>query len=146
MGKITGATKPNGEMVFQSDEIDKVVLDHFREVFEAKSVPVDEADDQEINAVINEIDQMLDKEQSYTDPHKFEDEMTSPYTYSELEEILLKLPTNKSSGYDNIPNEFLKNAGPVFRQYLLVFLNRILEDGVIPAEMNKGKCVLIHKV
>ena len=56
MGKITGATKPNGEMVFQSDEIDKVVLDHFREVFEAKSVPVDEADDQEINAVINEID------------------------------------------------------------------------------------------
>ena len=133
-------------MVFQSDEIDQVVLDHFSKVFEAKSFIVDEADDQEVNEAINEIDQMLQKDQSSIDPCKYEDEMTTPYTYSELEEILSNLPNRKSSGYDNIPNEFLKNAGPVFRQYLLTFLNRILEDGVVPSEMNKGKCVLIHKV
>ena len=45
-----------------------------------------------------------------------------------------------------IPNELLKNGSYNFKQFLLVFLNRILEDGSVPEALNKGKCMLIFKV
>ena len=63
-----------------------------------------------------------------------------------MDEILHDLPNNKASGYDRIPNELLKNSGSKFRMYLLTFLNRILEEGAIPEQLNIGKCMLVHKV
>ena len=72
--------------------------------------------------------------------------MCAPYSHDELDRILLDLPKNKSSGYDRIPNELLRNCGVKFRQYLITFLNRIMEDGIVPEDLNKGKCILIHKV
>jgi hypothetical protein len=45
-----------------------------------------------------------------------------------------------------IPNELLKNSSYNFKQFLLVFLNKILEDGSVPEALNKGKCMLIFKV
>ena len=48
--------------------------------------------------------------------------------------------------YYRIPNELLKNGSYNFKQFLLVFLNRILEDGSVPEALNKGKCMLIFKV
>jgi hypothetical protein len=45
-----------------------------------------------------------------------------------------------------IPNELLKNCSYNFKQFLLVFLNRILEDGAVPEALNIGKCMLIFKV
>ena len=45
-----------------------------------------------------------------------------------------------------IPNELLKNGSYNFKQFLLVFLNRILEDGAVPEALNIGKCMLIFKV
>ena len=40
----------------------------------------------------------------------------------------------------------LKNSSFGFMQYLLVFLNKILADGVVPQALNLGKCMLIYKV
>ena len=45
-----------------------------------------------------------------------------------------------------IPNKLLKNCSYNFKQFLLVFLNRILEDGAVPEALNIGKCMLIFKV
>ena len=72
--------------------------------------------------------------------------MCAPYTFVELNDILGQLPSNKASGYDSIPNELLKNCSTRFKHYLLIFLNKILEDGIVPQNLNSGKCMLIHKV
>ena len=45
-----------------------------------------------------------------------------------------------------IPNELLKNGSPKFKEYLLVFLNQVLKDGVVPESLNVGKCMLVFKV
>jgi hypothetical protein len=45
-----------------------------------------------------------------------------------------------------IPNELLKNGSYNFKQFLLVFLNRIHDDGAVPEALNVGKCMLIFKV
>ena len=45
-----------------------------------------------------------------------------------------------------IPNELLKHGSSTFKHYLMHFLNKILEEGSVPEELNIGKCVLIYKV
>ena len=45
-----------------------------------------------------------------------------------------------------MPNELLKNGSTRFKQYLLEFLNKILEEGVVPEALNTGKCMLIYKM
>ena len=144
---VSDSTDPTGKLLFEQKEIEEVVLNHFSNIFYAKRVPVETNNEEvnEVDLVIAEIDQMLENRASAS-PNQYEKQMTAPYTYSELDELLSNLPNNKASGYDGIANEFLKNAGPGFKQYLLVFLNKILEEGAVPVGMNNGKCMLIHKV
>ena len=80
------------------------------------------------------------------DPTRFEKEICAPYTLSELNQIMKNLPNGKASGYESVPNELLKNSGNNFKNYLLILLNRIIDEGAVPEELNKGKCLLIHKV
>ena len=86
------------------------------------------------------------KQREDISPNLFESIVCAQYTLSELNQILGDLPNGKASGYDAVPNELLKNTGDQFKNYLLVFLNRIMDDGIVPEELNKGKCMLIHKV
>ena len=72
--------------------------------------------------------------------------MCSPISFTELEGILGKLSNGKSSGYDTVPNEFLKNSTKNFKMYILIFLNKIIEDGRVPEALNLGKVMLIYKV
>ena len=65
---------------------------------------------------------------------------------TELDAIILSMKDGKSSGVDHIPTEFLKNSGFQFKNYLLNFYNKIIEEGAVPAELNIGKCCLIWKV
>ena len=77
---------------------------------------------------------------------KFESHVCAPYSFLELTQILAGLKDRKSTGYDMIPNELLKHSSFKYRQYLLIFLNKIISDGVVPEQLNSGKCILIHKV
>ena len=79
-------------------------------------------------------------------PDKFEDIVCSPISLTELDLLLGKLGNGKISGYDQIPNELLQHSSPHFKQYLLAFLNKIIESGLVPQSLNVGKCVLIYKV
>ena len=64
----------------------------------------------------------------------------------ELDILLDGLPNSKAAGIDNVPNELLKNSSITFRIYLITFLNKILEVGEVPQELNVGKCMLVYKV
>ena len=63
-----------------------------------------------------------------------------------LSELRTTLTSAKSPGFDNISNEMLKYSNSNFRNYLLTFLNKVLETGKVPKELNIGKCMLVFKV
>ena len=148
-GCITAAYNSSGKMVFDQSEIEDAVLEHFTNIFKGQKSPVfipRTEQPSQIDISINEMELILcDKSPSY-DSSKFEDEVCTPYTFIELEEELASLKDGKASGYDQIANELLKNTGFQFRLYLQSFINKMLENGSIPEELNIGKCFLIHKV
>ena len=147
-GHITALSNQAGKMVFEQEEIEDAVLHNFGNIFVGQRVPVfplDSIPDQ-VALSIAELDQILDENTPSFSPDHFEENVCAPYTYAELNDILGQLPLNKASGYDSIPNELIRNSSPLFNHYLLIFLNKILEDGIVPQNLNLGKCMLIHKV
>ena len=100
-GKITAARNADGNMVFEQDEIEEVALEHFKNVFEGERVPIQSTQtDDETEACLAEIDRFLETPQRKFESDHFESEVCSPYTYTELENILQKLPVGKASGFD----------------------------------------------
>ena len=136
-------------MVFDQDEIENSVVAHFSEMFQASDTKSQQLNDTsaEADAALKQLDEMRGTDcRPEVNVDQYESIICSPYTFSELDQILKELPNGKSSGCDTVPNEMLKNAGFKFKNYLLIFLNKILDEGIVPEELNKGKCMLIHKV
>ena len=144
-----GCYDKDGKAVFDQAEIEEGVLHHFSTRFMGKRTPVhgQELGDQDHNSL--EADQdgegMVNKE-TEADNKRYEKDVCSPITATELDIILAKLPNGKSCGIDLVPNELLKNCSFQFKQYLLSFYNKILEQGRVPSALNIGKCCLIWKV
>ena len=136
-----------GKMVFSQDEIEDAVLAHFGIIFQGQRVPVypSKAVDQ-VELTILELEQILDQPTPPVNSDMFESKICTPYTITDLDVTLQNLPNGKASGYDRIPNEMLKHSSFRFKLYLQTFLNRIIEDGEVPPDLNIGKCVLIYKV
>ena len=147
-GTISACYDNSGKMVFEQPEIEEAVLGHFTKIFSGQRHPVfpTEVPANQVELTLQEIDQILNVNAVSFQPDHFESKVCSPYSFVELDQVLEKLPSGKSSGYDRIPNELLKNSTCAFKQYLIVFLNKIMEDGVVPQNLNLGKCMLIHKV
>ena len=148
VGEITGMRDKRGEMVFDQSSIEEIVLQHFSSIFKAQRVPVfshHEKNDH-VASAIEDIDNILRRPEFMFKEDEFEKDICSPFTMTELSDILIVLPNEKASGVDGIPNELLKHSGETFRQYLLMFLNQIIASGEVPASLNTGKCILIHKV
>ena len=147
-GNITGAYDVEGKMVFQQDDIEKAILDHFGKAFLGQRIPVyaNQENNDHVSLSISDLENLINSDQLEIPEDKFESQVCSPYTFIELERVLSRLPSGKSSGYDQIPNELLKNSSYSFKMYLYSFLNKILIDGKVPQELNIGKCMLIHKV
>ena len=147
-GSISGAYDRTGAMVFQQADIEEAIVDHFSGVFKGQRVPVYSSMEHMdmVSLAIQDIDNILLGSPRGFEENEFEKEVCSPFTLAELSRTLASLPSEKASGYDQIPNELLKNSSEKFRQYILMFLNHIIEDGSVPEAMNLGKCMLIHKV
>ena len=131
-------------MVFEQSEIEEAILDHFG----SKRVPIfpqDTAVDQ-VELILLELDQILTNPAPNFREDQFEDKVSSPYTFVELEQILNTLPSGKAAGVDNIHNEMLRHTSFQSRLYLQTFLNKIISEGKVPPDLNLGKCVLIFKV
>ena len=135
-------------MVFEQHEIEEAVLNHFSAIFQGQRVPVYMEQDtpSQVDLAMQEIDQILSRDIPEVREDKFEDKVCSPFTFVELEQALHTLPSNKASGFDNISNEMLKHSSLTFRLYLQTFLNRIIEEGEVPPDLNIGKCLLVYKV
>lgn len=135
-------------MVFEQSEIESVVLEHFSTVFDGKRVPVyaDSEPVDQVELALHEIDQLLlGMPQGYKED-EFEEIVCSPFTFNELDSCLEDLPNGKAAGVDNIPNELLKHSSLQSKLYLQTLLNKILQEGEVPPDLNKGKCMLIFKV
>ena len=146
-GQISAAYQGD-KVVFEQAEIEDAILGHFGEIFKGQRHPVFLGDDQpdQVSLCMQDLQKILQPGPSSFLPTQFESQVCSPFTFPELEKTLDALPTAKASGYDGIPHEFLKHSGFGFRHYLLLFLNKIIQDGKVPSVMNIGKCMLVHKV
>ena len=149
-GKITAVNDITDQMVFNQDEIEEAILQHFEKIFKGQRVPVYSADtpSSQVELSIQELDQIIGQgDPTHIVQHdQYEEAVCSPYSFLELDRILSQLPSGKATGYDKIPNELLKHSSFTFKQYLLIFINRVLADGIVPEELNLGKCMLIFKV
>ena len=147
-GSITGAYTKSGNMVFQQDEIEDAILDHFTEIFIGQRIPVFPTADHpdQTTLTLQDIGNILANYSPNCPVDKFDKEVCTPYTLTELTQILGSLSTGKAAGFDQLPNELLKHCSQKFKQYLLLFLNQIIEEGRVPESLNLGKCMLIHKV
>lgn len=147
-GNISALKNKEDVMVFEQDAIEEVVLDHFANIFKGKRHPVfvDSTPVDHVAIALQEIDEILLNESKSFESKEFEDKVCPPFTFTELNNTLEKLPDGKASGYDGVPNEILKNSSFSFKQYLLLFYNKIIADGAVPESLNRGKCILIYKV
>ena len=145
---ITGIKNTDGKMLFQHEEIEDAITDHFANIFKGQRHPVfvDIGHKDQIDLAITDIDEILNDYCDEVPSKKYEDEVCSPFSSFELAECLKSLPNEKSAGIDQIPNEFLRNCSVGFRQYLLSFLNNMIQNGNVPEKLKLGKCVLVHKV
>ena len=136
------------KMVFEQSELESAVLDNFSVIFEGQRVPIFPIEKQTDQAEVSliELEQLLSNSPISFKEDEFETKVCSPYSFIELEEALQNLPTGKASGYDDIPNELLRQSSHKARLYLQTFLNKIIEDGEVPQDLNVGKCMLIFKV
>jgi hypothetical protein len=67
------------------------------------------------------------------------------YSMDELKQVLNHLGNGKAAGWDEVPNEALKNAPDIFIAQLLMLYNRVKNTGMIPLTWKRGRLVLIHK-
>ena len=72
-------------------------------------------------------------------------ELDISITFSELEKTLHKMKNNKAPGIDGIPVEFFKNSTVEFKNYLLIFFNRMYEDACVPSSFSKAVIFAIFK-
>ena len=98
VGNITSVKDPNGNMLFDEDDINRTVVDHFTQIFNGSPVPIFTNADP-IQECLKDIDSILeDISQPTVAPTSFDHITSSLYTFSELEDILKRLPNNKASG------------------------------------------------
>ena len=71
--------------------------------------------------------------------------LDAPFTLGELNFALNKLKNNKSPGFDNIINEFLKIDCPLFKNALLSVFNIIFSNGYFPDAWSIGLIIPLHK-
>ena len=125
-------------------------MHRFGKIFKVQRIPITPTNpisqQNQDKLTLLEMEQILGQNTPNLNHDHFENEVCTPYSFTELGEALDKLPNGKSTGYDSIPNELLKNVSFKFKIYLQTFLNRILEDGKVPEALNIGKCMLIFKV
>ena len=93
VGVITALRNKEGEMVFDKDGIQDVVMNHFSDIFCGQQVPVYESDNDTSN------EELPSGERKYDSEH-FEDVVCAPYSYMELDDLLSNLSSGKASGHD----------------------------------------------
>ena len=69
----------------------------------------------------------------------------TPVTPGKLRKIITKLPSKRSSGYDNLDNCLLKEISPCFLNKLVYLFNKSLRDGIFPTGMKLAEVIPLYK-
>ena len=78
---------------------------------------------------LNKIEKKHETITQSTNPNN---EINKPFSIEELKKVIKNLKNKKASGYDRIPNEFLKHAPEEILRLMLKLFYLILKTGVAP--------------
>ena len=81
----------------------------------------------------------------FIDPNESNKYLNSPISAQEIDLCIKKLKTSKSSGLDNIINEYHKNTSHVLLPVYERLFNIILDTGIIPSSWVEGIIIPIFK-
>ena len=73
------------------------------------------------------------------------EELNRQFTKSDIEKLIKKLKNGKSSGCDNILNEFLKNSPETVIETITNLFNLVLKTGVVPSNWCVGVIIPLFK-
>ena len=73
------------------------------------------------------------------------DVLNAPISQAEIENVILILHNDKSSGLDNVTNEYLKNTVYLMIPIYFKLFNFIFDKGVIPVSCSVGVMTPIFK-
>jgi hypothetical protein len=69
----------------------------------------------------------------------------APTDPNELQQIISKLKSKTSCGFDNISSKLLKDISPYLLNPLTILINKSMEEGKMPDDLKLAKVVPIHK-
>ena len=76
------------------------------------------------------------------DPSKW---LNKKFTAKEVKMVLKMLKNGKAYGWDQIPNEALKNLPDSMIDQITLLFNMIKSSGILPQGWNRGRITLVHK-
>ena len=71
--------------------------------------------------------------------------MNREFSSNEIKSVLKTLKNGKAYGWDQIPNEALKNLPDCMVDKITLLFNKIMSSGRIPKGWNRGRVTLVHK-
>lgn len=120
----------NGKQKNNTDDISlKTLYDHFKGL-------------NENDICENELEPDLDSHDVSDDVEVF---LNGPITEQEIKDAVSNLKNGKSSGSDEILNEYIKNTLDTLMPIYIKLFNIILDSGIIPENWNTGIMVTIFK-
>ena len=152
--------KSSGVMVFKSEELAAEVTEYMMEIFSGSkaapepSVPVvhpegqgvgeqegEQAEDGVDAEELPDEPKLESKDESGTaegDPSGYLD---LDFSVSEVKEMISSLGNEKAAGWDEIPNEAIKNVTPRVLKMIVVLMNRVKNSETVPKSWKKGRLV-----
>ena len=76
---------------------------------------------------------------------KLNDSINHPITHDEITKCINTLKTNKSSGCDNVVNEYIKSTVNTMLNFYVILFNKIFDSGVIPSQWTFGNIIPLYK-
>ena len=128
-----------GKRVFDPEKIKIETADYFENLYKVHTG--DEFDKDWTNIITNKVEKL-------TEIRNQEDEkldINQPITQKEYESAKKQLKNYKSSGADDVMNEFLKHGGKALDEILLVFYNIVFEQETIPSTWKDSTITCLYK-
>ena len=76
------------------------------------------------------------------DPNGF---LNKDFSVEEVKEMIRALGSGKAAGWDEVPNEALKEGPTVLVRVLGRLYNTVKNSGVVPESWKRGRLVMVHK-